>query len=762
MTIASRLLAKVYARGIRTSVENGDLCLKGSKNKFTPKLIRLLREHKQALINILTPRSPVELRGAQRANSAEKTDIVRPGSTSLTREERRELAYKLLEPAPQPDQLTVPFGAVNLPFTIWDGEQLSGRCIGIDTETYPIVETQIPHLVLASVSDGDQHFVLARDRLTAFLQLHRDHHFVAHNMQFDFWVIAEWLEPNTIETNATKSVWWEIADADRLHCTNVLQQLILLAKFDNNPKPHSLDDLASHYLDMELFGKDDRRRTGFDAIDGEPLDQVHPWYLQYAVQDAIAAVQIHAKQRTIARRYQPSKSKLLPRARKRYGLLSEKLQVQGGIVLDLIYRNGMHIEASRIEPARHHLRDKLFAIAEELEKVSPEGTPLIRRYKLKKCINDDNRGYRLNGTGYPQKIEDNIRQVLGKIAEEHGLKPPTSNTGKMSLTKGYWADHRELSPVIDLFLEMQSKGKIFGFFRNLQGDHIHPRYRPIVRSGRVSCQEPNIQQMPRDGNVREMFVPSPGHVLFTIDYKALELCTLSAVCLHKYGKSVLAEVINSGRDAHAYSYCQIHEMTEEEFTAWCKRDAVAAKAARDKIKGITFGVPGSMQPAGLVLYVKNSYGQFITTETAEHYRDKLIGDVYPEWQQYLAQRSSTVYTLTGRVRGRIKRSGQLFNTQFQGLASDGAKAVLWALMRAGYRLIGFVHDEFMIELKIGTNYMAAANDIERICCQTMAEFTPGVKISTEYALADRWSKEAKMLFNDDELRVWSPSQTRHN
>jgi hypothetical protein len=68
----------------------------------------------------------------------------------------------------------------------------------------------------------------------------------------------------------------------------------------------------------------------------------------------------------------------------------------------------------------------------------------------------------------------------------------------------------------------------------------------------------------------------------------------------------------------------------------------------------------------------------------------------------------------------------------------------------------------MIELKIGTNHMAAANDIERICCQTMAEFTPGVKISTEYALADRWSKGAKTLLKDGELQVWSPDQTRHD
>ena len=105
-----------------------------------------------------------------------------------------------------------------------------------------------------------------------------------------------------------------------------------------------------------------------------------------------------------------------------------------------------------------------------------------------------------------------------------------------------------------------------------------------------------------------MFVASPGHILFSIDYSALELRTLSAVCLQKYGQSRLAEVINSGTDPHAYSYCQIHDMTMEDFADWSQRDSKAAKAARDAIKGVTFGVPGSMQPAGLVNYVRKSYG----------------------------------------------------------------------------------------------------------------------------------------------------------
>ena len=40
----------------------------------------------------------------------------------------------------------------------------------------------------------------------------------------------------------------------------------------------------------------------------------------------------------------------------------------------------------------------------------------------------------------------------------------------------------------------------------------------------------------------------------------------------------------------------------------------------------------------------------------------------------------------------------------------------------------------------------------------MAEFTPGVKIATEYTLADRWSKSAEKVIEDGQLRMWSPEE----
>ncbi len=248
---------------------------------------------------------------------------------------------------------------------------------------------------------------------------------------------------------------------------------------------------------------------------------------------------------------------------------------------------------------------------------------------------------------------------------------------------------------------------------------------------------------------------------FTIDFSALELRTLAAVCLKRFGKSRLAEVFQQGIDAHTFAYCEINGMTLDEFAEWKKRDPVAAKAARNKIKPISFGVPGSMRAAGLAQYAKRSYGQVLSVEEANELRSHLVESVFPEWAEFLAQRGIKVYVLTGRVRGRLERSGQLLNTQFQGLAGDGAKLCMYALLRAGYTLTAFVHDEFHVELSVDSDYDAAAKDIDGICCRTMEELTLGVPIETEYALADRWSKAAVEVRDDNgKLCVWNGDQQK--
>lgn len=59
---------------------------------------------------------------------------------------------------------------------------------------------------------------------------------------------------------------------------------------------------------------------------------------------------------------------------------------------------------------------------------------------------------------------------------------------------------------------------------------------------------------------------------------------------------------------------------------------------------------------------------------------------------------STVVTLTGRVRGGVEYT-ESCNTQFQGLAADGAKLALYEVARS-YPVVAFVHDELVVEVPV--------------------------------------------------------------
>src|SRR5262249_55064856 len=80
-----------------------------------------------------------------------------------------------------------------------------------------------------------------------------------------------------------------------------------------------------------------------------------------------------------------------------------------------------------------------------------------------------------------------------------------------------------------------------------------------------------------------------------------------------------------------------------------------------------------------------------------------------------------VATLTGRIRGRVRYS-QARNTPFQGLAADGAALALFALVKEGFRVVGFVHDEILIELPDEGGHVSEATirRVEEVMCGAMA------------------------------------------
>jgi hypothetical protein len=105
---------------------------------------------------------------------------------------------------------------------------------------------------------------------------------------------------------------------------------------------------------------------------------------------------------------------------------------------------------------------------------------------------------------------------------------------------------------------------------------------------------------------------------------------------------------------------------------------------------------------------------------------------------------SGVVMLTGRIRGGINYS-QCRNTPFQGLAADGAKLALWRLIREGFSVVRFIHDEVLLELPDEGGYVsqAIAEHARAIMCQEMESvLVGGIGVGCELALSKYWSKDA--------------------
>ena len=718
-------------------------------------------------------------------------------------------------------RLSVRFGQADVGFSIWEqGERLVSP-IAIDTETELIQGTSIPRVALISVSDGREHRLIRPEDLQAFIDLHSQADFVAHNASFDFAVVRKALKDPL--------PWVEAAHSGRLHDTMILDALIRLARDDSYPNPRDLGTLSKLYLGV-VIDKDDPFRLRYSELLDRSWDSVDVGFFRYAIKDAIATRKLwDALRRIAADLIKPFEGDLLSGAVDQFGILTESLQVRGAIALSEIERNGVALDRSLVESTRKKLSEEIESLIEQIRSL-PETEGLFKYSR--------SGGLVLTASMKPATNQGRLLEILEAISEELLLEdvPQSEKTKKITSSIKYWGQYSERSVFLSLWVQLEEVAKLFQFFAGLKSERIHPRYTTLVRTGRTSASGPNIQQLPRTGGFREMIVPSRGSLFLGIDYSAIELRTLAAVLERRYGRSRLADVLREGVDPHAFTASMFRGVSLDEFSRLVDR-----KKLRQQAKALNFGIPGGLGAKSLVSYAATTYGVDLSLEEATLFRDRLIGEIYPELGEYLkedsigtlssnlrtsafrvrscfdsdgtfgavrrivsgkgrssgeaygeafvsriwdslrtlnqnpklrdliAQRQggdllfrelffSPVVTITGRLRGRVGFS-QSRNTPFQGIAADGAKIALWNLFRSGFRVVAFIHDEFLIELPVDSDHTEEASRIDRILCESMERLSGSVPISCEYALSERWYKEAEAVFDDrKKLRLWKPRE----
>ena len=207
-------------------------------------------------------------------------------------------------------------------------------------------------------------------------------------------------------------------------------------------------------------------------------------------------------------------------------------------------------------------------------------------------------------------------------------------------------------------------------------------------AGRMSCQKPNLQQVPRDKRYRACIRPGEGRVLIKADYAQIELRLAAEIA----GDTRLIEAFQRGDDLHAVTASTVLGKTE------------VSKADRQAAKAVNFGLLYGMGAEGLRLYAKNEYGVQWSVDEAAAVRAKFF-DTYrglKAWHRRQPDGALDTYTVAGRRRSGITSFTQKLNSPVQGSGADGLKAALGLLGETRGRVssaapVNIVHDEIVVE-----------------------------------------------------------------
>jgi len=108
---------------------------------------------------------------------------------------------------------------------------------------------------------------------------------------------------------------------------------------------------------------------------------------------------------------------------------------------------------------------------------------------------------------------------------------------------------------------------------------------------------------------------------------------------------------------------------------------------------------------------------------------------------------NTIVMQSGRIRSNVTYC-QLKNNPFQGLAADGAKEALYNLIKQKYRVVNFIHDEFLIEIPEDDDFKKIESDVTEILVSSMSKYCPDIKIKVDAKWMRRWSKGSSVEIDE--------------
>jgi DNA polymerase-1 len=271
-------------------------------------------------------------------------------------------------------------------------------------------------------------------------------------------------------------------------------------------------------------------------------------------------------------------------------------------------------------------------------------------------------------------------------------------------------------PPIAALLDLSKIDKAIASFGENLAEHINPITGRIhssygiaaTASGRASCSKPNLQQIPKDVEFRNLFGARHGYVLVVGDYDLMEM----RASAHTSGDQAMTKALAEERD--------LHRLTASSMTG--KRPEDVTNDERQAAKTLNFGAVYGQGAKGLVAAAWNKLDIVLSLEEAERW-GRALKETYSQlsaWKDEHAKRCEAAgRIIIGRDAARgIGRmylqswvpEGEYFYTKCCNLPIQGAcaDASMLALAYVDQRLfdadidggpVGWVHDEIVLEVR---------------------------------------------------------------
>lgn len=512
-------------------------------------------------------------------------------------------------------------------------------------------------------------------------------------------------------------------------------------------KYYSLAALHDGYGLGKLDKSEDTWRLRYGELIGVELDAWPEDAKRYALDDARATLSVHEAQLQHSVYFSDSAA-----------------QARGAFALQKVAIRGVVTDGPAVEAYIKDLEQLVFDSGEKLKAAG-----FVRG----------------NGSRDTKKV----KAYMQAVCDENGLEPKLTATKQLSL------DAEALREVS--FDELLTAYGVYGTSDTLltraeqlregsKGLPLQTSFQSLLENGRTSSRIPKaplvgvqLQNMPREGKLRECIVPREGYYFCSIDFNSDEIACFAQAELELTGKSELAQALRDGLDVHCVLAASMLQEPYEVVFANRKVKGSKYYTARQLAKIGNFGSLGGMSAKTLWKHA-NKQAKRPEDKITMQQAQRVHAAWYARWrpEAYFEQVKAAIgrdgwnnvcqvtQLYSGRRRGALSYTEAL-NTLFSGLAADGNKDCLYQCVRAAMltehdtqsafhdtHVVNMLHDELFFEVPIST----ATRSSKALCdlmLTTKAKWLKDVPVGAEPALMKRWYKRAEAVWSPDgELLPW--------